>query len=324
MTRTPQERPFRPDPEQVALLPGVPGNAINGLGETEARRPTPVYHHDGGRIAHGALQDWFLRRGRPPEVARIRDESLRLARTRLPDPAPERPTRAPGDWTDRVKVAALAREADQVGIARLDADWVFKGFTLDYEWIIVLAVAMDYAPLAQAPGPVTQAEVQRQYLRGSRAAFALARWIREQGWDALPHGGPRAGPVLMIPAAIAAGLGELGKHGSMINRAFGSSFRLACVMTDMPLVADRPLTFGAADFCTACQVCVKACPVDAIFRDKQTVRGARKWYVDFDKCVLYFNEHNGCAVCIARCPWSVPGTAPRLAEKMASRRAARD
>ena len=48
--------------------------------------------------------------------------------------------------------------------------------------------------------------------------------MREHGWDAKPHGGPNAVPVLMIPAAIAAGMGELGKHGSMINRELGSTF----------------------------------------------------------------------------------------------------
>jgi epoxyqueuosine reductase QueG len=50
------------------------------------------------------------------------------------------------------------------------------------------------------------------------------------------------------------------------------------------------------------------------------VRGVEKWYVDFDKCIPYFNETHGCGICIAVCPWSRPGTAPRLAEKMLRRR----
>lgn len=101
-----------------------------------------------------------------------------------------------------------------------------------------------------------------------------------------------------------------------------NSGNLACVLTDMPLVPDRPEDFGADDFCTSCRICVDACPPDAIYTEKQPVRGARKWYADFDKCVLYFNEHKGCGICIARCPWSRPGTAPRLAEKMLRRRRA--
>ena len=123
----------------------------------------------------------------------------------------------------------------------------------------------------------------------------------------------------MIPGAISAGLGELGKHGSMINRQLGSSFRLANVLTNMPLNPDTPDTFGADEFCMSCQLCTNTCPVDAITAAKQTVRGAEKWYVDFDKCILFFVEHNGCAMCLPACPWSRPGVAPRLADKMSRR-----
>ena len=132
-----------------------------------------------------------------------------------------------------------------------------------------------------------------------------------------------AGPVVLIPPALACGFGELGKHGSIINRQFGSSFRLACVLTDIPLVADRPDTFGADDFCVNCRVCVDACPPDAIFASKQLVRGAQKWYVDFDKCLPYFNETMGCGICVVTCPWSRPGVALNLVEKMAARRASK-
>ena len=49
------------------------------------------------------------------------------------------------------------------------------------------------------------------------------------------------------------------------------------------------------------------------------VRGDTKWYVDFDKCVPYFNETTGCGICIAVCPWSRPGVAANLVEKLARR-----
>ena len=125
----------------------------------------------------------------------------------------------------------------------------------------------------------------------------------------------------MIPPALAAGLGELGKHGSIINRAYGSSFRLAAVTTNLPLISDVPDNFGADEFCASCRVCARACPPDAIGHDKQWVRGAQKWYVEFDKCVAYFNETYGCGICIAVCPWSAPGRAPNLTKRMTARRA---
>ena len=89
----------------------------------------------------------------------------------------------------------------------------------------------------------------------------------------------------------------------------------------MPLLADAPDSFGADDFCLKCQVCADGCPPAAIGSEKQLVRGAVKWAVDFDRCIPYFNETYGCGICIAICPWSTPGRAPRLAERF-SRRAA--
>jgi epoxyqueuosine reductase QueG len=87
----------------------------------------------------------------------------------------------------------------------------------------------------------------------------------------------------------------------------------------MPLETDQPDVFGGDDFCMRCQVCSDACPPDAIFEEKQWVRGELKWYVDFDKCIPYFAESRGCGICIAVCPWSRPGVADRLVVKMAKR-----
>jgi epoxyqueuosine reductase QueG len=123
----------------------------------------------------------------------------------------------------------------------------------------------------------------------------------------------------MIPAALASGFGELGKHGSIINREFGSAIRLSAVTTDMPLIVDTPDHFGADDYCTRCRACSNACPPGAIFNEKQMVRGEVKWYVDFDKCIPYFGEALGCALCLPRCPWSRPGNSGKLIEQLRKR-----
>jgi epoxyqueuosine reductase QueG len=78
------------------------------------------------------------------------------------------------------------------------------------------------------------------------------------------------------------------------------------------------------EFCLQCQVCSRACPPDAIADTKQLVRRVEKWYVDFDKCIPCFGGTLGCAICVARCPWSKPGTAPRPAAKLIRRRARRN
>lgn len=314
--------PFVSD-EQRALWPDVSGNDLNGLGETGPRRPTAIYWHPPRRKHPFAdVQSWMLRKS-SREVPEVADMNTALGGRGSKDRA-ERAEVAerdsPRNWTERVKHVALCNEADLVGIARIDPDWIYDGYDNDLPWIVVFGVAMDHAELAKAPEPDSVVEVMRQYNRGTRVARHVADWILERGYRAEPEGGPIAGKLPMIPAAIACGFGELGKHGSIINRTHGSSFRLASVLTDLPLVADSPDDIGVDDFCLSCRLCEQACPPDAIAPAKQMVRGELKWYVDFDACVPYFNETYGCGICIAVCPWSRPGVAPKLTEKLARRR----
>jgi epoxyqueuosine reductase len=315
------ETPWTPPADIAAKMPGdISGNTVNGLGETQRRPPTPIMWHQPKRIPKfAAIQQ---------EVNdRYESEPLLTGVFDTPDrrepPAPIAETRQSGtaaEWTARVKEFALANEADLVGIAPVDPVNVFEGFEVTVPWIVVLGVYMDHGELSKAPEAEAAAEVAKQYNRGNSAAKTLQNWIRGKGYDAHGHGGPGAGPILLIPSALRAGFGELGKHGSIINRQLGSSFRLAGVTTDMPLVPDAADDFGADGFCTSCQICTNACPPDAIFREKQTVRGSDKWYVNYDKCMPYFAQQWGCGICIAACPWSRPGTAPKLAEKLTRQR----
>jgi Pyruvate/2-oxoacid:ferredoxin oxidoreductase delta subunit len=326
--------PWEPPAEVLERFPDVSGNTVNGLGEDERRPPSPFFWHEASLQTHGELQAYVASRfyvDREVNEAFNRDPETLVYLPRGPDPvpvAPERAERSPAAWTGAVKAFALANESDLVGIARLDPLWVFEGFEIAEEWLVMLGFAHDYDEISKAPAVPGRlnavCEVGRQYTRAARSANALRNFIRSQGWPAESFPGPRADALLMIPAAIAAGLGELGKHGSMINRTHGASFRLAAVSTDMPLLADEPDVFGADDFCQNCRICTDACPPDAIAEEKQLVRGDEKWYVDFDRCIPYFAETKGCAICIARCPWSRPGIADNLLVKMARRRENRE
>jgi NAD-dependent dihydropyrimidine dehydrogenase PreA subunit len=318
--RQPRRALFQLPDALKRLFPALSGNDVNGLGERERRRPSPIFWHLNLAMPFARLQQALFERmdSEPRLKAVLRQGDRGPAK---PEPiASEQVEARPEHWAAQVKAFVLANEADLIGIVRLDPLWVYEGYEASEPWIIVLGVAMDYDHLATAPELAAGIEVLEQYNRGTRAARRLANWIRSQGWSARAHGGPTAGPVNLIPAALAAGFGELGKHGSIINRQLGSSFRLASVLTDLPLTADHEDVFGGDDFCLNCQLCTSACPPQAIFTEKQWVRGDRKWYVDFDKCIGYFHETYGCAICIAVCPWSRPGVAPRLAEKMGRRR----
>jgi epoxyqueuosine reductase len=227
------------------------------------------------------------------------------------------------ELANEVRAFVLAHEADDLGIAAMDPLYVFEGYTINEPWVIVLALAHNYERLKEVPSDETNGiglvDVGDQYARGTRSSYALANWIRAQGYNANPYPGPSANALVLIPPAIASGLGELGKHGSLISRKFGSGVRLAGVTTDMPLVATAPDRFGADEFCSTCQVCTNACPPGAITEHKQMVRGVERWYVDFDECIPFFAEAASCGICIAECPWTGPSVRPKLLATMARR-----
>ncbi len=313
---------WQPSEDQMQHWPLVSGNSINGVGDARVRRPAPIYWHPPETIPHGPLQRYFYARTGPEEaVVEARRERQAAIDAPLAPLSAKRVERSAEEWTREVKRVATEVGCDDVGVALMKPEYVFEGHAVPPQrWMIVLAVAHDYDALRAAPSTRTLVEVTRQYARGTRSAKAVASWLRQQGQDAFPYGGPMAGSFVLIPAAIEAGLGELGKHGSIIHRRLGANFRLACVLTDIPLVAGTRDVFGADDFCASCRLCADACPPDAIVHEKKLVRGEVRWYVDFDKCLPYFNESFGCAICLAECPFSRPDIGPRLAEKLAARR----
>ena len=172
---------------------------------------------------------------------------------------------------------------------------------------------MHYATTDKASGAIMDG-----YRRACFTSTELAERIRGLGWNALAASnvGADTAELLHVPLAIEAGLGQLGKHGSLITKEFGSNVRLATVLTDMPMVYDEPVDIGVDDFCARCQICVTNCPPQAIFDSKQMVRGEEKWYVDFDKCVPYFASNNSCGICVAVCPWTEPGRGETISLKM--------
>ena len=326
MSKSAPPSDYQPMQEFVDAFPPISGNAVNGLGEAEVRRPSPFFWHPPNRQTHGDLQTVVTNYHRQSDAIRKHFNSEPPG-GRGPAPveqAPARETKSATVWTDEIKAFALANEADDIRVAAMQPLYVYEGYELNDPWVIIIAVAMDYDELSQAPAsfenPTAGVVVAKEYNRASRASRKLANYILDRGHYAKAWPGPYASALSMMPAAIDAGMGQLGKHGSLIHRQLGSSFRLAAVTTDMPLVSDKAEDFGAEDFCTHCQICTRGCPPGAIQNDKQIVRGVEKWYVDFDKCIPYFGETLGCAVCLAVCPWSKPGTATTLAEKMLRRR----
>ncbi len=324
MARTNPHRPFTPDPAQMARAPALSGNTVNGLGEETPRRPRMVYWApDPSEIPHGDLQFYFYEQSaKVPEFATRRAErQVVLDAPLAPLSLPPRDA-APEVWTGNLARFVDSGDCEMTGVAEMRPEWVFEGFEIAQSRVLMFGVQHDYDTLAQAPEPNAGLEVMRQYTRAAAVAKKAAGWLRQNGWEAVPVTGPMTGALALIPPALACGFGELGKHGSLINPELGASFRLSAVLTDAPFAPTPPREFGVDDFCSNCRICEDACPPDALSPTKQTVRGTEKWYVNFDRCLPFFNQTHGCAICIAVCPWSRPGVGLNLAAKLA-RRAAR-
>lgn len=205
-----------------------------------------------------------------------------------------------------IKARALELGARLCGIATVDPYHVYAAMNVPHRFAVMVAVPMEYDEIRHAAGPRHLREVLRIYAQAGKIATGLATFIRERSYPARAHS-LRFEQINMIPHAIACGLGELGKHGSMINRALGCSFRLSAVTTDLPLAVDAPVNHGVEDFCANCSMCVNYCPGDAIIHEKQDVRGIRKWVVETEKCAPYWGSYDACGICLAVCPFNSRG-----------------
>ena len=298
------------------------GNEINGLNHEGKTRARHVFSTNapGESLPWDALDKFFSYLHAWGVVKHIVPNIWQLRRQDGPISEPQRKVEDPAAMTAEIKARARDLGTGLVGVTAMFDDALYEGYESPYRNAICLGLPMDREEMLHVPHERAAVEVMRSYREVSRIAVELSEQIRAMGWPAKAYGNPITPELLQIPLAIRAGLGELGKHGSLISKEYGSNFRLATVLTDLPLVHDEPVDLAVDDLCLTCRRCVVDCPPDAIFNEKQLVRGERKWYVDFDKCIPYFVKTDGCGICIEVCPWSEPGRGPDLFEKLMARR----
>jgi len=220
----------------------------------------------------------------------------------------------PYKMSSHIKRAAKLFGASQVGICKLNRDWIYADADIPekFENVIVFAVEMDADGIAASPAVLAAAATGIGY---SKMAFILAlmgEFIRNLGYEALQCGNDTA---LSIPLAIDAGLGELGRNGLLITPKYGPRVRLCKIFTDIPLKSDRSIEFGVKEFCKKCRLCAENCEAHAISMDdepsfevvcRSNNPGALKWYVDAEQCYLYWCKNGiDCSTCIKVCPYNV-------------------
>jgi NAD-dependent dihydropyrimidine dehydrogenase PreA subunit len=192
-----------------------------------------------------------------------------------------------------------------IGFTKLPRNLIFKSMAAAYDNAIVLAMEMDEDKIAAAPSPETMVMIMNTYNDLGIAANKIAQFLRANGYGA--HAGhPLGGILLYPPLAQKAGIGWYGRHGMIITPEFGSRVRLAAVVTsiqNLPFSQNNEHSW-IADFCDACNKCVRYCPMSAILEKPKEHSDGRKTQIISKKCFPYFMENYGCTVCIRVCPFS--------------------
>jgi len=225
-----------------------------------------------------------------------------------------------------IKKAAAFFGSAVTGVSPLDRRWIYsKGYRLgrdrkdidfdidipdEYQYVISMAVAMDYEFYRYVPSYLASASTGHGYSKMAITAGYMAQFIRQLGYKAIPSGNDTA---MSIPYAVQAGIGELGRNGILITRDHGPRVRLCKIFTDMPLALDEPIEFGVMEFCDICGECAKQCPAQAMALGPRTNEGNNicnshgplKWYVDGEACHMYWTKSRcDCGICIRVCPFN--------------------
>jgi reductive dehalogenase len=260
----------------------------------------------------------------PPHFGKLKNHSPAVQLSEQ-----DRPKLSAEEAARRVKGYARQLGAGAVGITRINSLWVYshrgeifyenwdewgQEITVDYSYAIVFAVEMDWEMVSTAPHTPSVAESALSYSKGAWVSTQLAAFIANLGYGATANHS-RHYDLLMTPAAVDAGLGELGRFGYLITKELGPRVRIFAVTTDLPMACDRPVDIGVEDFCRFCKKCARCCPSASIpGGDQQEVNGSLRWKLNAETCFGYWaRAGTDCNVCMRVCPWSHPRTLPHRA-----------
>ena len=266
------------------------------------------------------------------------------------EPAPTgRPKTSPKEASQIVRKAAQVFGADQVGFTELDRRWVYSRYfdeetkedypikfsdepgyeeynqpsrledgtrvipkEMKYVVVMLHEWGKDIDGTEHAPSLLTEGLSTLAYARMAPTLWMMAEFIRGMGYNAIPAANDTA---LSIPLAVDAGLGQLGRHGLLINPKVGARCRISKIFTDLPLEFGGVVDSGITEFCNACLKCVPKCGTKAITTGNRSFEalnehnstGVLSWKVDAKKCMTFQNRvGTTCSTCVRMCAWTKP------------------
>ena len=221
------------------------------------------------------------------------------------------------DYFEELKNRLLYEGLCEVGFSRIDE--TVPPDLAQYHYAVTLMFRLSDAIVDEIDGAPTYAYFQHYRAANAlldRCALIACELLRREGAKAYPiaasqsvhdRGDKYTGIYQHKSAAIAAGLGWIGKSALFVSPQYGSRVRLATVLTDRELpVTGQPMKSQ----CGNCRRCVEACPSGAVL-GVNYVRGmAREEIFDAEKCSLHMKkayQHIGrgsvCGLCMRACPY---------------------
>ncbi len=233
---------------------------------------------------------------------------------------------SPQEASQRVRGYTLNIGAKLVGITEINPLWVYshrgeifrenwedwgQAIEVQHKYAVVFATEMAFELVGTAPHTPTVIASMSNYAEDAFIATQLAAYIANLGYSATANH-LRHYDTLLVPLAVDAGLGEVGRLGYLMTKDYGPRIRLSAVTTDLPLVTNSPVDIGVEHFCKICKKCANCCPSNSIPQgDPAEVNGTLRWKLNAETCFDYWGKvGTDCNVCMRVCPWSHANTFP--------------
>lgn len=156
----------------------------------------------------------------------------------------------------------------------------FHAWDIAMNTVVASAIPPDKIPFDIVEGAVYY---NMYYEIVEARAWRVCKFLWDLGYKATPAAG-----IHLKAAAALAGLGFIGKMTLVLTPQYGPRQRWIAILTDAEIEPDEPWKFvhgGEGDLCKDCEICIKACPTQAIMPGySQGVEPGRK--VDFNKCIV--------------------------------------
>jgi reductive dehalogenase len=178
-------------------------------------------------------------------------------------------------------------------------------------YAVVFSMPMSEEMNKRAPTLLGDATTALSYSLSTLFQIRAQRFFRMLGYQGLGSFTYVNNTSINPALAVISGMGEQGRLGQCVFPEYGTMARLGSVITDLPLVPDKPIDSGVWNFCKTCKLCASHCPSGALNPDdvpswdvkySGNHPGKKVYHCDGMNCHGYWYDLTSlCSICVASC-----------------------